>query len=62
MFDKIHIYHFLLNNGQEYYGKVLAHDKDKIIIDALGKIDRPKRMILYQNFMVLAERMEARAC
>lgn len=59
MFDKIHVYHFLLTNGQEFYGKVLAHDKDKIIINALGKINQPKRMILYQNAMVMAERMEA---
>ena len=61
MYDKIHVYHFLLNNGLEYYGKVLAHDKDKVVINAVGRFDQPKRMVLYQNSMVLAERMESRA-
>lgn len=61
MYDKIHTYHFLLSNGLEYYGKVLAHDKDKIVIKTSSRFEQPKRMVLYQNSMVLAERMENRA-
>jgi hypothetical protein len=57
MFDRIHIYHFLLNNGLEYYGKVLAHDKDKIVINTFNKMKKPRRMVLYQNAMILAERI-----
>lgn len=57
MFDKIHVYHFLLNNGLEYYGKVLAHDKEKIMVNIFNKTNQPRRMVLYQNSMVLAERL-----
>lgn len=57
MFDKIHVYHFLLNNGLEYYGKVLAHDKEKIMVSTLNKTNHPRRIVLYQNSMVLAERL-----
>ncbi len=60
MYDRIHIYHFLLNNGQEFFGRVLAHDRDKVVINALGRQEQPRRMILYQNSMVLAERLDAR--
>ncbi len=60
MYDRIHIYHFLLSNGREYYGKVLAHDRDKIVISALRRAEQPRRMILYQNSMVMAERMDGR--
>lgn len=62
MFDKIHIYHFLLNNGQEFYGKVLAHDKDKVVIDTYETASQSKRMILYNNSMVLAEQMAGKTC
>jgi hypothetical protein len=60
MYDRIHIYHFLLNNGQEFFGRVLAHDRDKVVINTLGLREAPRRMILYQNSMVLAERLDAR--
>lgn len=60
MYDRIHVYHFLLNNGQEFFGRVLAHDRDKVVINALGRQEQPRRMILYQNSMVLAERLDAR--
>lgn len=60
MYDRIHVYHFLLNNGQEFFGRVLAHDRDKVVINALGRREPPRRMILYQNSMVLAERLDDR--
>ncbi|MBI4726134.1 hypothetical protein HY768_02730 [candidate division TA06 bacterium] len=55
MYNKIDTYHFILNTGQDFYGKVLAQDDLKMIV-ATAKDSKPaRRLIIYHQAMLMAE-------
>ncbi|MRR08940.1 hypothetical protein EG831_02385 [bacterium] len=57
MYDKIHNYRFLMQDGRQLIGKVIAQDDTKLVIDA-GRDRAPeRRTILYHHAIIRAERM-----
>lgn len=57
MFDRIQIYHFVLKNGREFFGKVIDQDDQKIIIESDPSEKTTGRVILYHDSLSLAEPM-----
>ena len=57
MYNKIDFYRFLLHNGQEFYGKVLAEDGQKVIINTGPTPRQSHRVILYHSAVMLAEQL-----
>lgn len=57
MYDKIHTYRFVMQDGRQLVGKVIAQDALKLIIDAGRSRSLEQRTILYHHAIIRAERM-----
>jgi len=55
MFSKLFKYHFILTNGQELYGRVLAYDDMKVVVSTSDSPDPFKRVVVYHQAIALAE-------
>ncbi len=55
MYNKIDIYHFILNTGQDFYGKVLAQDGLKMVVSTVKDSKPAQRVIIYHQAMLMAE-------
>jgi len=55
MYNKIDIYHFFLNTGQDFYGKVLAQDDLKMVVSTVKDCKPAQRVIIYHQAMLMAE-------
>ena len=57
MYDKIHKYRFVMQNGRELIGKVIAQDGIKLIITTGDGQPAAQRTILYHHSIIMAEQM-----
>ncbi|GEM_PF-1686464 len=57
MYDKIHNYRFVMQDGRNFVGKVIAQDAIKLIIDSGERLAQRQRTILYHHAIVRAEQM-----
>ena len=54
MYNKIDTYHFILNTGQDFYGKVLAQDDLKMVIATVKDSNPARRVIISHQAMLMA--------
>jgi hypothetical protein len=57
MYDKIHNYRFVMQDGRQFVGKVIAQDATKLIIDSGERLTLKQRTILYHHAIIRAEQM-----
>jgi hypothetical protein len=57
MYDKIHNYRFVMQDGRQFVGKVIAQDALKLIINTGDQLALKQRTILYHHAIIRAEQM-----
>jgi hypothetical protein len=57
MYDKIHNYRFVMQDGRQLVGRVIAQDALKLIINTGDRFSLKQRTILYHHAIIRAEQM-----